>query len=262
MNSIVKHFGTSYRKTALAFVLALVSLTLGVAQNQAFFEQGKERYRDGQYQEAINAWMQILDDGQHSSEVYYNLGNAHYKLNNIGPSIYYYEKALQLAPNDSDIKNNLAFAENARIDAIEPLPQSVFSRWYQNISGIMTFNGWAIATVIMTFLFALLFLLYWFSASSGRKRLFFTSSLVSVIIAIVAISMAYTVYGDTTSDTPAIVFAEETEIKSEPNLGSPTSFLLHEGTKVQILESEGNWIRISLVDGKDGWMPVSDVKRL
>src|SRR5690554_7793015 len=75
----------------------------------------------------IYSWKDILQNDEVSAELYYNLGNAYYRLNQIGPSIYYYEKALQLAPNDADIKNNLAFAENARIDAIEPLPQSIFT---------------------------------------------------------------------------------------------------------------------------------------
>ena len=90
------------------------------AQNTALFDQGKELYKNGKYQQAINAWMQILESGHHSAELYFNLGNAQYKLNHIGPSVYYYEKALQLAPNDADIKNNLAFAENARIDEPDP----------------------------------------------------------------------------------------------------------------------------------------------
>ena len=114
----------------LLYILVLIVSFSAFSQNETLFEQGKELYKNGKYQQAINSWMKIVENGEHSAELYFNLGNAQYKLNHIGPSIYYYEKALQLSPNDQDIKNNLAFAENARIDSIEPLPQTVFSKWY------------------------------------------------------------------------------------------------------------------------------------
>jgi hypothetical protein len=190
------------------------------------------------------------------------LGNAHYKLNNIGPSIYYYEKALQLDPNDSEVKNNLAFAENARIDAIEPLPKTVFSKWYQAIAGILSYEGWAMVSVGGSILFTVLFLLYYFATGEKRKRILFVSAMLAIVILIVALVLAFSTYGDAQNDRPAIIFSEEVEVKSEPNMGSSSSFLLHEGTKVQILAEEGNWVRIELSDGKDGWMPSSDLKKL
>ena len=105
--------------------------------------------------------MKIISNEQHASELYFNLGNAHYKLNNIGPSIYYYEKASLLAPNDADIKNNLAFAENAKVDAIESLPKTIFYKWYHTISDVFTFDGWAYSTVLFSICFMLFFLIYY-----------------------------------------------------------------------------------------------------
>ncbi len=232
------------------------------AQYDALFERGKQQYANQDYQQAIDSWMQIHQEGLHSSELYFNLGNAHYKLNNIGPSIYYYEKALQLDPNDSEVKNNLAFAENARIDAIEPLPKTVFSKWYQAIAGILSYEGWAMVSVGGSILFTVLFLLYYFATGEKRKRILFVSAMLAIVILIVALVLAFSTYGDAQNDRPAIIFSEEVEVKSEPNMGSSSSFLLHEGTKVQILAEEGNWVRIELSDGKDGWMPSSDLKKL
>ncbi len=248
-------------KKLLILGMLLVSV-LGVAQNEALFEQGKENYKNAKFSEAVTNWKKIVDNGQQSAELYFNLGNAHYKLNNIGPSIYYYEKALQLQPNDDDIKTNLAFAQNARIDVIEPLPKTVFSRWYKNIAGVFTYNGWAILSVIGVVLFVLFFLLYWFSISETKKRVYFTTSILSIIICIAALVMAFQTYMDYNQNKPAIIFAESTEVKSEPNMGSETAFELHEGTKVQIIGNDQNWMRIELADGKDGWMPASDLKQL
>jgi len=243
-------------------VILLFVVTFSMAQNNQLFEQGKERYKNGKYQEAITSWMQILDNGKHSASVYFNLGNAHYKLNHVGPSIYYYEKALQLAPNDKDIKTNLAFAENARIDAIEPLPKTVFSKWYTNVSSILTFDGWAITSVVLVMLFVLLFLLYYFSFSERRKRLLFAGSLFSVLLFLVALTMTYQTYADFKNNNPAIVFSEKTEAKSGPSLGSDNVFLVHEGTKVQITATDANWVRVVLANGKEGWLPATDLKRL
>jgi tetratricopeptide (TPR) repeat protein len=246
----------------LLYILTFLIATLSFGQNEPLFEQGKERYKEGKYQDAINSWMKILDNKEHSANLYFNLGNAHYKMNNVGPSIYYYEKALQLDPTDSDIKINLAFAENARIDAIEPLPKTIFSKWYTSLSGILSFNGWAIAAVVFSMLFVLLFLLYYFSASEGRKRLLFAGSIVSILILLGSLNMAFQIHNDASKDKPAIIFAESSEVKSEPNMGSEVAFTLHEGTKVQIIGQDDNWVRIQLVDGKDGWIPTSDVKGL
>jgi len=246
----------------LAFVLLFVGLFTITAQNTALFEQGKQQYKSQNYQEAITNWKKILEDGKHSAEVYFNLGNAYYKLNKIGPAIYYYEKALHLNPSDKDIKTNLRFAKNARIDVIEPLPETVFHKWYKSISGILTYNGWALASIIFVILFTLLFLLYYFTLSEGKKRLFFVTSLVSLAFFICSITMAFLTFSEGKNNHPAIIFAESSQVKNEPNMGAETVFTLHEGTKVQILETDDNWVLIQLENGKEGWMPKTDLKAL
>lgn len=252
-------------KGFLKYVLVIFVLFISMAsfsQSGPLFEQGKELYKAEKYIEAVNSWMKVLENDQHSSSLYFNLGNAHYKLNNIGPSIYYYEKALELAPNDGDIKNNLAFAQNATVDDIEPLPKTIFNKWYHTVSDLLTFDGWAIVVVVFAMSFVLLFLLYYFSYSESKKRTFFVSSIFTMLFLITALSMAYSTFADTEKDQPAIIFSESIEVKSEPNLGSEVSFKLHEGTKVQIIAKDTDWVRIEIANGKDGWIPVTDLKEL
>ena len=246
----------------LLYILILLFTVVGFGQNEKLFDQGKELYKNGKYQQAINSWMQILENGEASTALYFNLANAQYKLNQIGPSIYYYEKALQLSPNDSDIKTNLSFAENARIDAIEPLPRSVFSKWYSNVADTFTYDGWAILAVILSIVSVVIFLLYYFSYSERRKRILFATSMVAILFLIGSLTMAFLTFGDYSKDQPAIIFSSEIDIKSEPSMGGNTAFVLHEGTKVQITAKDGNWYRILLADGKDGWIPASDLKQL
>lgn len=246
----------------LLYILLFFFTATNIAQNGPLFEQGKERYKEEKYQEAIDSWMKILENGEHSANLYFNLGNAHYKLNHVGPSIYYYEKAAQLAPLDRDIKINLSFAENAKIDAIEPLPETIFAKWHKSISSLLTFNGWALVSIVFSALFALLFLLYYFSSTESRKRLLFAGSISSFVVFIASLAMAFQVQSETLNDKPAIVFTESIEVKNEPKMGGEVAFMLHEGTKVQIIEQEDNWMRIKLVNGKDGWVPSADLKPL
>lgn len=255
----IKSFGwLPYMVIGLLLFLSEMSF----AQNQSLFDQGKQDYKLEKYQEAISSWTKIEQSGVHSSALYFNLANAHYKLNSIGPSIYYYEKALELAPNDSEVLNNLTFAQNATIDAIEPLPKTIFAKWDNRVSSWLTFDGWAWTTVICALLFVLLFLSYYFVTYSTKKRLLFIGSMVSMIVLLIAISMSFRTYNQQLNDQHAIVFAESADVKSEPSRKSETSFVLHEGTKVKITAKDEDWYRIQLADGKDGWVSSSDLKEL
>ena len=246
----------------IIYIAFLLISYLGSTQNNALFDQGKEQYKAEKYQEAISNWMKIISNGEHSAPLYYNIANAHYKLNNIGPSIYYYEKALQLSPNDSEIKNNLVFAQNATVDAIEPLPQTLFAKWDTRLSRWLTFNGWAWVSVIAVILFVVLFLGYYFSYKSNKKRILFLGSIVSILVFLVGFSMAFRTYHKSETKREAIVFAEVSEVKNGPRMSDETAFKLHEGTKVSIIETEDNWYKILLIDGKDGWIPLEDIKEL
>jgi len=247
----------------LFYIITLFLSITAIGQNDALFDRGNSLYNDGKFQDAINTYENILDTEHHSAELYFNLANAYYKLNRIAPSIYYYEKALQLSPNDKDIINNMAFAKNMTIDAIEAIPEIGFSRIMNNLINTFSFDDWAKLTVVFVVLFVLLFLSYYFSHSSFKKRLAFLSSATTLIAALIMLAFAFQKYKYDQNDNPAIIFAHESEIKSEPNLRSESAFKLHEGTKIQVLERYGdNWVKIKLVDGKTGWISSADIKVL
>lgn len=246
----------------LLYILFILIGFSTFAQNDDLFEQGNKLYNDGKYEEAITKYESILENGKHSAELYFNLGNAHYKLNHIAPSIYNYEKALLLAPNDKEIKNNIGFARNMTIDAVETVPEIGFSKFVNNISKSMSFEQWGITSIALVVLFVALFLSYYFMYASGRKRIAFIGSLASLILSFVALAFAYHNYDLIENDRPAIVFAQESQVKSEPNLRSNEAFILHEGTKVQVLDTVNSWKKIKLADGKTGWIPQDDIKLL
>ena len=251
----------SHIKTVVLGILFL-SVLASFAQDNKLFNEGNALYNEGKYAEAIDKYKVILDSGQHSAELYYNMGNAHYKLNNVAESVYYFEKALQLAPGDKEIQNNLAYAQNMTIDAIDVQPEVGFSKLFKNIINYLDYEVWAKLSIIFMALFVALFLWYYFSSNTGKKRVAFISFIVSLFCFAMTFSLAFQKLEMDKKNNPAIVFAHESSVKNDPNPNGQELFQLHEGTKVQILESFENWDKIKLSDGKIGWIRASDIKPL
>jgi len=250
-------------KQFLLLIITLFISSLSFSQdNETLFDQANKLYNEGDYEGAIANYEKIIETGQHSAAIYYNLGNAHYKLNNVAPTIYYYEKALLLSPNDEDIKNNISFARNMTLDAIEVLPQTGFSRIIENSIGKLSYDAWAVLSIVFVIAFVVAFLLYYFSFKQQTKRLYFILSVLFIMLCISTIVFAFEEYNTLKKNRPAIVFAAESVVKSEPNERSEDVFLLHEGTKVNVLEVLGDWNKIKLLDGKIGWMIQDDIKEL
>lgn len=246
----------------LLYIIVMLIAFLGNAQNEALFNRATDSYNNGDYQKAIDYYSEILDSGEHSAALYFNLGNAHYKLNQIAPSIYNYEKALLLSPNDKEIKNNLSYARNMTLDAIEIMPETSLSKIYKAVSGIMTFDQWSYTAIIFMFLFVLLYIAFYYFKYATSKRIAFISSIASLFISVMVAVFAFVQYNDFKDDQPAIVYDSEVQIKAEPNKRSEAIFVLHEGTKVNVLDELNEWKKIKIVDGKTGWVSSESIKLL
>jgi tetratricopeptide (TPR) repeat protein len=244
------------------FIISFIFCFSASAQNEALFERGAKAYNVGDFEKAVEFYQEILQKGEHSAALYYNLGNTYYKLTQIAPSIYYYEKALLLVPNDPEITNNLAYAQNMTLDAIEILPETGFTRIYKNITGRLSFDQWAYSAVVFMILFVLSYMAFYFFRYETRKRVAFFSSLIFLMFAIISVVFAFMQYTAFTAQQPAIIFAEKASVKSEPNDRSTEAFVLHEGTKVNVLDQLNDYKKIELVDGKTGWITSDDIKLL
>jgi len=243
-------------------ILIFFVYTLGFSQNQQLFDKATSLYNDGEYEKAAESYLEILGNGEHSAELYFNLGNTYYRLDSIAPSIYYYEKALLLKPRDKDILNNLAYAQNMTLDAIEPLPQTIISKIYKAFTNYLTFDQWAYLAVVFMILFVLLYIAFYYFKFSTQKRVAFIGSMISLILTLGLALLAYMEYRDYISERPAVIFAEQALIKSEPNNRSQALFNLHAGTKVYVLDQLNDWKKIELSDGKSGWVLSGDIKEL
>ena len=246
----------------LATIISLFAVLFCTAQNTKLFEQATVAYNAGEYDKAITYYNDILDNGEHSSAVYYNLGNSYYKLNKIAESIYFYEKALLLSPNDQEIKTNLSYAQNMTIDAIDIMPETGLSKLYKGVTGKLTFNQWAYVAIAFMLLFVLLYILFYNSNYATRKRFTFIGSLLALFLCILSVLFAFIQRKDFDENQPAIIFAEESIIKSEPNNTSEQVFLIHAGTKVNVLDQLDDYNKIRLSDGKTGWIQNNELKLL
>lgn len=249
-------------KQLLVLWIFIVSITAFSQSANDLFVKANEQYKLEQYEEAIQTYNEIENLNVISSELYYNLGNCYYKLNKVAPSIYNYEKALLLNPLNEDAQNNLVFARRLTIDNIEELPKSVFQKIDESFVKKLSYNEWAIVSVSLSILGALLFLLFYFSYTPSKKRLFFITSMISFLFLIATSIFAFKEYSFSKNNIEAIIFAQQTEIKNAPTLNSESIFTLHEGTKVKVLDTVDNWKKIRIADGKIGWIISDEIKVL
>ena len=155
----------------------LVIFSILLSSNQKvdeIFIQSNNYYTNGNYEAALDGYLEIINSGFESSELYFNLGNTFYKLNNIPESNFYFEKALAISPNDFDVITNLSFAQNLRIDKIENLPVTQIQNFKISILDLLSEKGWAYSFVISVWFLCISFLLYFFLKNSKSKRIFFT----------------------------------------------------------------------------------------
>ena len=261
--TFLKYLKNYTSKTALLSVVVLLSYTFATAQKvDSLFVAANNYYKQGDYKNAVNAYKKIKEQKLVSDDLYYNMANAYYKLNEVGPAIYYYEKTLKLNPNNTDARYNLAFANRMTIDNIAVLPQTFLQKFEQNNIRTFHYDTWALIAIISVLLSVLVFLLYYFSFSTGRKRFYFITTIVLLILTLSSFGLAYSGYNYAQHNKPAIIFTLRAPVKDAPTPNSNTVFELHEGTKVNILEQVDTWQKIKLADGKIGWIDQSNLKAL
>lgn len=243
------------------FIVSTLSLK-AQAPVSPLFEEGNTAYNNGDFFKAVTLYEQTLLTGKHSASLYFNLGNAYYRLNKVAESIYNYEKAKQLDPENVDFKVNSAFAQNMTIDAIEPLPESQLSQVQNSLYALASASIWSKIVVLFVWLFAIFFSIYLLNKTIKLKRLFFVLSLFSLILFLSSFTIKFFANAEQENKKYAIIFSNEINIWSEPNLRAEIQFTLHEGTKVELLDSLDEWEKIRIANGSEGWIKNASLKSL
>lgn len=249
-------------RVLVSFIVSLISaLAIGQTADSLFLKANK-LYQQEKYSEALEAYHQIEANQLQSDDLYYNMANSYYKMNQVAPSVYYYEKAILLNPGHTDASYNLSFAKRMAIDNIEALPKTLSERFSTGIIQKLHYNTWAWLAVGFALGFTVLFLLYHFSEQSSKKRVYFISSILTALFVLIFVFFSFSNANYLKNNRYAIVFEQQIDVKSAPTASGETSFELHEGAKVKLLETVDNWYKIKLADGKIGWMPTEALREI
>lgn len=236
-------------------VITLFSVNLATAQsNEELIAGGNDAYTNNQYQEAITQYQAVIGRGFESAELYFNLANAHYKIRSLPKAILYYEKALKLKPADEDIRFNLEIANQQIVDKFEKVPELFYKRWWRNVFNLYPANIWAVLSIIFFNLILLFSLLYLLSGKRTLRKTGFWFAALCLLFFIHTLTFAWQKYNTLNHEKEAIIFTPTITIKSSPSDNSVDLFVLHEGTKVAILDKVNDWYEIKIQDGSKGWI--------
>ncbi|MFP4462175.1 MAG: tetratricopeptide repeat protein [Thermotogota bacterium] len=246
-------------KTKISTII-LIFLSIVVTGQDNRFEQGNKEYSEGNYKKSVEMYEGILQSGLESAELYYNLGNAYYKAGELPEAILNYERALLLAPQDSDIRHNLELAYNQTADQIDEVGTFFLTRWFENIRNLNDSDGWALYSIIAFVLFLMGLGFFLFGKNTTLKKISFSVAVVFILISATAFSFSLYQKNKLVERNHAIIFTETVNIKSSPDKSGTNIFVLHEGTKVELMSKLGEWWNIKLEDGSEGWIHESDVE--
>jgi len=243
-------------------ILSLVFLLFtGVyaQQPRQLFQKANQAYQDQNYQQSIELYQNILGQGYQATEIYYNLGNAYFRLNNLGQAILNYEKALKLNPNDPDIRYNLELANLRVVDRLELPPRFFLFEWWDSLKTYFSLTQLTRLVAILFTLSILLIVLWLFIRRYRLRRWLLTGAIVSGVLFIFWGYILISQSGEYGDRHQAVVLTPTITVMSAPDEGSTDVFLLHEGVKIRLDEQRESWVKISLPDGKSGWIKTKDI---
>ena len=245
--------------TAITLLLAVPFGASAAPQEEILWQNAVEAYSAGNWEEAIEGWNSICAEGLEAPELYYNLGNAYFKNSDYSHAILNYERALKLDPSYSDARFNLEFANEFIQDKIDTVPEFFLKTWTRKAGYLMSSNSWAAVFFILLALALAGCILFFLSSQTEKRRLGFFGGIVAFVLSIVCLSFSISQKSDYRRADSAIVIAPVTSVKSSPGSQSAKDlFILHEGTKVRLMDSVGGWYNVELSDGRQGWIESSD----
>ncbi|MCD7969804.1 MAG: competence protein [Alistipes sp.] len=246
------------RITALIFIcLMAAGQVFARFDAEAAWERGNEAYMQGDYELAAMVYDSIRAEGYSSSKLYYNLGNAYFKMGKIGPSILNYNRSLKISPSDPDTRHNLRVAGTYVKDKIDAVPVFFLRSWIRSWRQTMSSNWWAAVSLVMFALAMGAILMYLLSARLALRKTGFYGALCALVLAFISVSFAAGQKNDMLHSGEAIVMSSAVPVKSSPDIASKDLFIIHEGTMVFVGERLNQWVEISLADGNKGWITES-----
>ncbi len=245
--------------------IVVLFLILGsfLSQAQDFnveLKQAELSYADSRYDTAALIYQSILEEGFQSPELYYNLGNCYYKLNEIPSAILNYERALKFAPNNENIQYNLNLCNSLIPDRIEKMPELFFVQWYKGLYNYFPIDIWAKIVVGLFVLVTIFMLIYFLSTQLLWRKIGFWMAMIFLIFSVFSFFLTNQKYSSFKKHDQAIIFTPSITVKSSPTKNSVDLFVVHEGTKVFILDRVGEWKKIKIQNGSIGWIEADNME--
>ena len=262
IESQLKNLKSAGRKAVGAAVAALLLLATPAAvsaQNDVsgLWNMAGEAFAAGQWQNALNYYQMIEGENLESADLYYNIGNTYFKLDDIAHAILYYERALKLDPAHEDAAHNLEIVRQMTLDKIDVVPDFILVSWFRGVRQGLSADAWAWITLALAAIVGVLFLLFRISGSTAVRTVSFIVACVFAVLTVFTFIFSLQQKRAITRQDSAIVTAPVCSVKSSPAEGGKTVFVLHEGTKVRLLDNVGDFAKISIADGRQGWAPTS-----
>ena len=261
IENVMKKKSNKAKASGFSFVLMILML-MPLSANAITKQNADDEYAKGNYQQAIKDYQEILKIGV-SSEIYYNLGNAYYRTDNITQALLAYERALQLSPGDNDIRFNLQYARSKTIDKITPETEMFFVTWYNSLVNFTSVDRWANTAIVSIVMALLLILVFLFAPQMWARKSGFYGSAVFLLLFAFANLFAFQQKHELETKQGAIVIAPTVNVKKTPAASGTDVFVIHEGTRVDITDrGMKQWRGIKLADGREGWLKTSQIEEI
>lgn len=258
---------TKRSKSSVAPIIALLLLftpCAAPAQESVddLWEMAAGYYAEGDYVNALNFYLMIEGEQKVSPDLYYNIANSYFKSGGNSHAILYYEKALKLDPSHADAANNLAIAQRFTLDKIDVLPDLILVTWVRKVKYLFSADVWAWIAVVLAFAVAMMMLGFRFGSSLRSRKTSFVLACVCLLFAGIAFAFSISEKNDAIKEDSAIVMSPVASVRSSPGEAGNPIFVLHEGTKVSLLDELGEWTRIELSDGRQGWITAESISKI
>jgi tetratricopeptide (TPR) repeat protein len=245
----------------LMFSLILVSPAFS-DQSQVLIAKANDAYAAGMYANAADLYKKVTELGLESPTLYYNLGNAYFKLNDYPDAILWYERAKRLDPGNESVNFNLNVVNSKIADKIDIVPEMFYKRWYFVVLNFFSSDAWAWFTVLSFFLTMIAAAGYIISRTLWMKKIAFWTGSILLLITVIISQWSAVSYFQFKNLHEAIIFTPTVTVKSSPDQKSVDLFVLHEGTKVSLTDQIGTWYEIRIANGSVGWLPAENLEKI
>lgn len=254
-------------KSAYMALSLLMIAPFAYAQDNTYVDSlwnaANNAYVEGRWEDAVKGYEGISALGLESAALYCNTADAFFKQGNMPKAILNYERALKLDPSYEDARYNLELAGSMIQDRIDPVPDFILKVWAKNVCWLMDSDAWAVTFIVLLALTLAMVLLFLLAPTVAGRRTGFFTAVALVLLAVASLSFSLWQKNDYMRTDDAIVMRPVVSVKSSPSAESSQDlFVLHEGTKVEVLDQVGSWSNIELADGRQGWIRSADIETI